>query len=110
MSTAEAVSTGYAAGIHAYYYGAGEPQAEHVVQHLVGTALKDAPDDISGCGTTSTTRRRASAENLKRVMEGAWYAGTGRQLAWSCCSRCGTTPTAAAWWRELIRSRNRQRC
>jgi MoxR-like ATPase len=46
MSTAEAVSTGYAAGIHAYYYGAPEVQPEHLVNHLVGTALKDAPDDI----------------------------------------------------------------
>jgi MoxR-like ATPase len=46
MSTAEAVSTGYAAGIHAYYYAKGEVEAEHLVHHLVGTALKDAPDDL----------------------------------------------------------------
>jgi hypothetical protein len=46
MSTAEAVSTGYAAGIHAYYYGAGQVEPEHLVHHLVGTALKDAPDDL----------------------------------------------------------------
>lgn len=46
MSTAEAVSTGYAAGIHACYYGAGQVEPEHLVHHLVGTALKDAPDDI----------------------------------------------------------------
>jgi hypothetical protein len=46
MSTAEAVSTGYAAGIHAYYYGQGEVVPDHLVQHLVGSALKDAPDDI----------------------------------------------------------------
>jgi MoxR-like ATPase len=46
MSTAEAVSTGYAAGLHAYYYGAGTVRPEHVVQHLVGTVLKDAPDDF----------------------------------------------------------------
>jgi MoxR-like ATPase len=46
MSTAEAVSTAYAAGIHAYYYGAHEVGPMHLVQHLVGSALKDAPDDV----------------------------------------------------------------
>ena len=46
MSTAEAVSTAYAAGIHAYYYGSNEVEPEHLVQHLVGSALKDAPDDV----------------------------------------------------------------
>jgi MoxR-like ATPase len=46
MSTAEAVSTAYAAGIHAYYYGASEVEPAHLVQHLVGSALKDAPDDV----------------------------------------------------------------
>ena len=46
MSTAEAVSTAYAAGIHAYYYDQGRLQPEHLVQHLVGTVLKDTPDDL----------------------------------------------------------------
>jgi MoxR-like ATPase len=46
MSTAEAVSTAYAAGIHAYYYGQSEVEPTHLVQHLVGSALKDAPDDV----------------------------------------------------------------
>jgi MoxR-like ATPase len=46
MSTAEAVSTAYAAGIHAFYYSNGEIMPEHLVQHLAGSALKDAPDDI----------------------------------------------------------------
>src|SRR5579871_4451883 len=46
MSTAEAISTGYAAGLHAWYYGGGSVRAEHLVQHLIGTALKDAPDDL----------------------------------------------------------------
>jgi MoxR-like ATPase len=46
MSTAEAISTGYAAGLHAWYYGGGPAQADHLVQHLIGTALKDAPDDL----------------------------------------------------------------
>jgi MoxR-like ATPase len=46
LSTAEAVNTACAAGVHAYYYDSGEVQPEHVVQHLVGTVLKDNPDDL----------------------------------------------------------------
>jgi len=46
LSTAEAVSAGYAAGLHAYYYGGGEVRPEHLVQHLVGSATKDSPDDL----------------------------------------------------------------
>lgn len=51
MSTAEAVSAGYAAGIHAYYYGQNqncEPQIEvnHVLQGLLGSAIKDSPEDL----------------------------------------------------------------
>ncbi|MBC8162188.1 MAG: AAA family ATPase [Roseiflexaceae bacterium] len=45
MSTAEAVSVGYAAGIHAYYYDNGKLAPSHVLQSLLGSALKDAPDD-----------------------------------------------------------------
>jgi MoxR-like ATPase len=47
LSTAEAVSASYAAGIHAYYYGNGEVRPDHLVQHLVGSALKDAADDLT---------------------------------------------------------------
>ena len=46
MSTAEAVATGYAAALHAWYYGGGSVRGEHLAQHLIGTALKDAPDDV----------------------------------------------------------------
>ncbi len=46
LSTAEAVSTACAAGIHAYYYGDGDVLPEHLVQHLVGTVLKDDPEDL----------------------------------------------------------------
>ena len=46
LSTAEAVSTACAAGIHAYYYGDGAVQPQHLVQHLLGTVLKDNPDDL----------------------------------------------------------------
>jgi MoxR-like ATPase len=46
LSTAEAVSTACAAGMHAYFYGDGQVQPSHVAQHLVGTVLKDNPDDL----------------------------------------------------------------
>ncbi len=46
LSTAEAVSVGYAAGLHAYYYGGGEVQPEHLVHSLLGSAIKDSPDDL----------------------------------------------------------------
>lgn len=46
MSTAEAVSVGFAAGLHAYYYDAGRVNAAHLVQSLYGSAFKDAPDDL----------------------------------------------------------------
>lgn len=46
MSTAEAVSTGYAAGLHAYYYDDGKVRPAHLVHHLVGSVLKDVPEDL----------------------------------------------------------------
>jgi len=45
LSTAEAVNTACAAAVHAFYYDDGQVQPEHVVQHLVGTVLKDNSDD-----------------------------------------------------------------
>jgi MoxR-like ATPase len=45
MSTAEAVSVGYGAAIHAYYYGNGSVAPAHVLQSMLGSALKDAPED-----------------------------------------------------------------
>jgi MoxR-like ATPase len=47
LSTAEAVSVGYAAAIHAYYYDEGAIAPEHVVQSLLGSALKDNVDDVN---------------------------------------------------------------
>lgn len=46
LSTAEAVSAGASAGIHAYYYGEGVVEPEHLVQHMVGTVLKGNTDDL----------------------------------------------------------------
>ncbi|MGC4047910.1 MAG: AAA family ATPase [Armatimonas sp.] len=47
MSTAEAVTVGYGAGLHAHYLGGGTPMPEHLVQSLLGTALKDSPEDLN---------------------------------------------------------------
>ncbi|RYD77469.1 MAG: hypothetical protein EOP84_15505 [Verrucomicrobiaceae bacterium] len=46
MSTAEAVSTGFAAGLHASYFGSDRITAEHLALHVAATALKDAADDL----------------------------------------------------------------
>lgn len=46
MSTAEAVSTCFAAGLHACYFADGRVTPEHIALHVAATALKDAPDDL----------------------------------------------------------------
>lgn len=46
MSVAEAISTGYAAGLHAYYYDGGQATPEHLVHGILGSAIKDSPDDL----------------------------------------------------------------
>ncbi|WP_043497876.1 AAA family ATPase [Georgenia sp. SUBG003] len=45
MSSAEAVAVGYAAGLDAHYFGDGEVGGEHVARQLIGTVLKDEPQD-----------------------------------------------------------------
>jgi len=45
MSTAEAVAVGFAAGLDACYFGSGRLESEHVARQLLGTALKDNPED-----------------------------------------------------------------
>lgn len=45
LSTAEAVSVGHAASLNAWYYGGGAMTVEHLVHHIIGSALKDHPDD-----------------------------------------------------------------
>ena len=40
------VAVGYAAGVHAAFLGTGRVSGEHVVLSLLGTALKDSPDDV----------------------------------------------------------------
>lgn len=45
MSTAEAVSVAFAAGLDACHFGDGVLRGEHLARHLVGTVLKDSADD-----------------------------------------------------------------
>ena len=45
MSTAEAVAVGFSAGLDAYYFGDGTLQGDHIARQLVGTVLKDNPED-----------------------------------------------------------------
>ncbi len=45
MSTAEAVSVAFAAGLDASHFGDGRLRGEHLARQLVGTVLKDSDDD-----------------------------------------------------------------
>ena len=45
MSSAEAVSVGYAACLDAHWFGDGAVGGEHVARQLIGTVLKDNPED-----------------------------------------------------------------
>lgn len=45
LSTAEAVSVAHAASLNAWYYGGGAMTIEHLMHHVVGSALKDEPED-----------------------------------------------------------------
>jgi MoxR-like ATPase len=45
MSSAEAVAVGYAATLDAHYFDGGEVGGDHIARQLIGTVLKDNPDD-----------------------------------------------------------------
>lgn len=45
LSTAEAVSVAHAASLSAWYYGGGRITVEQLMHHIIGSALKDQPDD-----------------------------------------------------------------
>ncbi len=45
MSSAEAVAVGYAAALDAHWFGDGRVGGGHVARQLIGTVLKDNPDD-----------------------------------------------------------------
>jgi MoxR-like ATPase len=45
MSSAEAVAVGYAASLDAHYFGDGSVGGDHIARQLIGTVLKDNPED-----------------------------------------------------------------
>lgn len=45
MSTAEAVAVGVSAGLDAHYLGDGVVTSQHIVRNLLGSVLKDNPED-----------------------------------------------------------------
>jgi len=45
MSTAEAVAVGFSAGLEAHYFGNGSLEGGHIARQLLGTVLKDNPED-----------------------------------------------------------------
>lgn len=45
MSSAEAVAVGFAAGLDAHYFGNGSVGGDHIARQLIGTVLKDNPED-----------------------------------------------------------------
>ena len=45
MSTAEAVAVGFSAGLEAHYFGNGAMEGAHIARQLLGTVLKDNPED-----------------------------------------------------------------
>jgi MoxR-like ATPase len=45
LSTAEAVSVAHAASLNAWYFGGGAMTVEHLMHHIIGSALKDQPED-----------------------------------------------------------------
>ena len=45
MSTAEAVAVGFSAGLEAHYFGNGALEGAHIARQLLGTVLKDNPED-----------------------------------------------------------------
>lgn len=64
MSTAEAVQTGVAAAMQSAWFGSGQPGGAEIASALVGSALKDEPDDKS--------RLRAYFERSVKGRGGLW--------------------------------------
>lgn len=72
LSSAEAVAVGYAACLDATYFGDGEPGGEHVARQLIGTVLKDNPDDgkkLRHYFDVVVKQRAQKSRQWKRVLE-----------------------------------------
>ena len=79
MSTAEAVAVAYAASLDAYYFGKKKLTGEHVARQLIGTVLKDNPEDGKKLGHYFDTVVRQRAR---------------RDATWESCLQARK---AAAW-------------
>ena len=112
MSSAEAVAVGFAAGLDAEYFGNGEVGGDHVARQLIGTVLKDNPDDgkklrhyfdvvvkqrarrTPNGARSSTPAASSTAESSMRASSATSPTVAGhpdKLLSASCCrpSRCG---------------------
>jgi len=72
MSTAEAISVAFATGLQAAWFGDGRPDGGHLVEALVGTALKDSTEDLSrlrGYFTREVKGRRGRWQELYAARE-----------------------------------------
>ncbi len=67
LSTAEAVSVAYAAGVRAHFLGSGEVSARDVVESLAGAVVKDDPEDLRRL-------RRYFEQRVAKRKGGAWSA------------------------------------
>ncbi len=72
LSTAEAVAVGATAALHAHHYRGGAATPATLVEHLVGTVLKDEPDDarcVRDYFARVARRRAESSEAWKAFYE-----------------------------------------
>jgi MoxR-like ATPase len=72
LSSAEAVAVGFAAGLDAQYFGDGSVGGEHVARQLIGTVLKDNPDDgkkLRHYFDVVVKQRAKSDRQWRRVLE-----------------------------------------
>lgn len=65
LSTAEAVSVGVSAGLDAHYFGSGKVESQHIIRNLVGTVLKDNPEDARKLKHYFDVAVKARAEEKK---------------------------------------------
>jgi len=73
MSTAEAVAVGFSAGLAAHYFGEGAMEGGHVAKQLLGTVLKDNPEDAKKLRQYFDVVVKAKAKN-NRAWQSYWEA------------------------------------
>jgi MoxR-like ATPase len=78
MSTAEAVSVAFAAGLDACYFADGRLRAEHLAKQIVGTVLKDSEEDakkVRQYFEVVVKNRAKRSEHWKSFYEGRGILG-----------------------------------